>query len=364
MGLSTALLVVAALAAVAPVLATRLSPPRSIRDLEMSFVLGVGVVAVGTLVVHQVYGLTHFGIIHLAYLLLVVTVPVLLGSWYLLAFVRRRRTRLLRLGGLAAVVIALCGVWATHIEPNWLETDVVAVAAPVDEAIRIGVLADVQSPNVGRHEWNAVNTLIEAKPDIVLIPGDLYQGSPDVIAAAAPDFEALLRELVNNVEVVAVVSGDSDRPAVLEPITSSAGALLIDNQLLEVTVKGQRVRLAGVSVFAANGRLDTIAALSDEFAGTTVLLAHRPDVVFELPLGSHVDLIVSGHTHGGQVAFPFLGAPITLSNVPRSVAEGGVGIVDGYPVYVSTGVGLERKQAPQVRFGVRPSVGIIDVVPS
>ena len=74
-----------------------------------------------------------------------------------------------------------------------------------------------------------------------------------------------------------------------------------------------------------------------------------------------VDLTVAGHTHGGQIALPFLGPPVTLSDLPRSVGAGGLHEVDGNPIYVSTGIGLERGSAPQVRFLTQPSFGIIDI---
>lgn len=363
MSSSETLLLVAVLTAALPIISTRLRPPTSIRELEKSFVVAVATLGLGALIVSQTHSFGWFALAHLTYLVLVVTIPLLLGGWYVTAYIRRRRTRLLRIGALVAVVVALFGVWGTHIEPNWLETDVVAVTAPVRQPLTIGVLADLQTPNIGKHEWNAINTLIAEEPDMVLVPGDLFQGDPETIAQATPDFIELLSALTANVEVVAVVSGDSDRPVGLIPIVEAAGAIYIDNQITDITVRGQPIRLAGVTVFAANSRLDTIAELGVPSDSFTILLAHRPDVVFDLPLGTDVDLIVSGHTHGGQVALPFFGPLVTFSDVPRALAAGGIGVVDNYPIYVSTGVGLERLDAPQVRFGVRPSVGIIEVVP-
>ena len=56
---------------------------------------------------------------------------------------------------------------------------------------------------------------------------------------------------------------------------------------------------------------------------------------------------------------PFIGPPITMSEVPRDVAAGGLHELDGVPLYLSNGVGMERATAPQVRFGDRPSVGVV-----
>ena len=331
--------------------------------MEKAFVVGVATLGAGTLLVSQIHPLGLFGYLHLLYLLAVVSVPILLGGWYVAAFFRLRQTRLLRLGGGLAVVIVLLGVWGTHIEPNWLAVDVVAVSASVQQPIRIGVLSDLQTPNVGKHEWNAVNALIEAQPDLVLVPGDFFQGDPVEIEAEFPAFVELLSALVDAVGVVAVVSGDSDRPAELIRMVEAAGALYVDNQVADLAIKGQQIRLAGVTVLAVTSRLDTLAELSRPSDALTILLSHRPDVVFELPLGSDVNLIVSGHTHGGQLSLPFIGPPVAFSDIPRDLAAGGIGLVENYPIYVSAGVGLERSEAPQVRFGVRPSIGIIDVVP-
>ena len=97
-------------------------------------------------------------------------------------------------------------------------------------------------------------------------------------------------------------------------------------------------------------------------AGTVrILMSHRPDTVLGLPADADVDLTVAGHTHGGQISLPVVGPLITLTNVPRAVAAGGVHRVNGNQIYVSPGIGMERGHAPQVRFGVPPTVGIVDL---
>lgn len=363
MGLSTSLLLLAVVVALIPLAAVGPRPPETFRDLEKALVFGIAALGLGSVIVHRIFGLNIFGFFHLLYLLGVVSVPLLLGGWWALARVRRDDRRILHLGGVLAALIAILGVWSTHIEPNWLKTDHATLIAPIETPIRIGVLADLQTGEVGQHERRAVEAILAEQPDLVLVPGDLYQGRADLIAQEAPAFVDLLSTLVDQVPVVAVVSGDSDRPEQLQAIVEAAGALYVENQFAFIEVAGEPVRLAGISVFSARSRLDTLAALAEPSDAYTILLSHRPDAVFELPDGADVDLVVAGHTHGGQIALPFLGPPVTFSNVPNNIAAGGLGVVEGHAIYVSAGVGLERNQAPQVRFGVRPEVGILDLVP-
>jgi hypothetical protein len=74
---------------------------------------------------------------------------------------------------------------------------------------------------------------------------------------------------------------------------------------------------------------------------------------------SEIDLVIAGHTHGGQISLPLFGPPVTLSEAPRHVAAGGLHELGGRPIYVSRGVGLERGEAPRVRLGARPEISLL-----
>jgi predicted MPP superfamily phosphohydrolase len=72
-----------------------------------------------------------------------------------------------------------------------------------------------------------------------------------------------------------------------------------------------------------------------------------------------IDLALAGHTHGGQVVVPFFGPLLTLSDVPRHVAAGGVHELGPVRVHVSRGVGMERGSAPQIRFFCPPEICLL-----
>ena len=91
-----------------------------------------------------------------------------------------------------------------------------------------------------------------------------------------------------------------------------------------------------------------------------LVLGHAPEYALS-PV--RADLCLAGHTHGGQVRLPWLGAITTLSHVPRRLASGLNERPGGGPMFVSRGVGMEREEAPRLRFLCRPELAVIDLVP-
>ena len=300
-----------------------------------------------------------FTSIHVTYLALTVGVP-LAGTIVLV--LARNRTRIITALCVLALVPVPLGIYATYIEPFWLRIDHVELEVEsVSENIRIGVLADLQTTEIGSYESSAIDRLIDAAPDLVLIPGDLYQIDQNRFDEKVPEFNEAIQRLVDAVPNVLLVSGNTDHVDGLGKIVRGTSARVLNNQIETLEINGNTVSVLGITLFG-NERIAQLRAeqLAESSADLRILLAHQPDEI-RLIESTPVDLLVSGHTHGGQIALPFIGPLVTASNVPRHVAAGGLHELHGTPVYVSTGVGRERRTAPQVRFGVRPSIGIIDI---
>lgn len=109
-----------------------------------------------------------------------------------------------------------------------------------------------------------------------------------------------------------------------------------------VTVRGRWVWIGGIDLaYTSADATEAVAepAAVGEDDDLRVLVAHRPDAGYVVGELDRIDLVVAGHTHGGQVAVPVLGPLITLSDVPRSVGASGLHDLAGEPIYVGTGVG-------------------------
>ncbi|MCH7814063.1 MAG: phosphohydrolase, partial [Planctomycetes bacterium] len=142
---------------------------------------------------------------------------------------------------------------------------------------------------------------------------------------------------------------------------------LLDQEIVRRTIGDRRLTIGGIGLgidTPADRR--TIAQLEagGDRGDIRILVAHRPDAVLALSPKTRIDLVVAGHTHGGQVVVPLLGPPITFTRVPRHVAAGGFHDLGGRRIYVSRGVGCERSQAPRIRFGAPPEITLLTLVPA
>ena len=354
-----------ALVAVAGAAVVRRGRPVGGAELAVAGVAVAGGAALGLVGVLVVTAaLSSFALAHLLYLVLVVTVPMVGVGLAALAW-RRGAARWVWGVVVAALVPAALGVYATHVEPYRLTVDraVLAVdpARAGDDQVRIAVLADLQTSGVGDHERRAVDEVMASHPDVILLPGDLFQG--DMSDGDRDDMRRLLGRL-QAPHGVWFVRGDSDGGdgGTADRILDGLDIEVLVDEVVHVPVGDRTLRLGGTSLQFG---LDGPQRVRDELETTpddgpiTLLVGHRPDNVLLLPSGSRVDLTVAGHTHGGQIVVPGIGPLVTLSEVPRDVARGGLHTVAGNPIYVSPGVGMERGHAPQVRFLSRPTVAVL-----
>ncbi|MCP3855817.1 MAG: hypothetical protein GY745_21360 [Actinomycetia bacterium] len=323
----------------------------------------------GTFLISGSRGLDSGGVVHAVYLAAVVTLPVTAAISF---FVERRRpdrrTLALTWLGLLALVPAAFGIYSTHIEPRWLAVDnEVIVTSTVSGPVRIGVLADVQTNRIRGYQTDTADRLVGQRPDLVVIPGDLYQ-----FGDREAEFPERLQEFVEYVarftsegRTVVMVEGEHDDVEGLQEIAARTGAIVLADEVRELVIAGETLLVGGVR---DSGDLSARQAVYTSLAAapadvTTVLVTHRPEVAHEVDPATAPDLVIAGHTHGGQVALPVWGPIVPFTTLPRHMAQGGLWPTNGTQLYISTGVGLERGQAPQIRFLARPSVAVLDIVP-
>ena len=338
-----------------------------------AFELGLAVlIGVVQLAVVVALGGNNFDAMSVVYLNVVVALP-LIAVTLLVGGLVGRRWGLPRLGRVASILavlvlvtLPLFGFYATHVEPYAVSVDRAAEPLPAqregDDVLRIGVVTDLQTTQIDGYERRAMRLLQEERPDIVFVCGDLFQGTPSQFAAN----RNALRDLFTGLDVpggVYVVQGDTDDGPTLDALFEGTSVAYLWNEVVDTRVGDRTVRIAGLGLGRGHEGRAALGELAAAPPSTVRLaLTHRPDWITEVPpTPGAVDLMVAGHTHGGQIQLPFVGPLMTLTDVPRDVAAGGLHEIDGTPIYVSHGVGHEQQGAPQIRFLAPPNVGLIEL---
>ena len=266
----------------------------------------------------------------------------------------------------AAAVIALSavilGAWAFWLEPASLGVveEELSLNWPGERPLRVAVLADlhVGSPFNG---LDRLRTIVDrtnaAKPDLICILGDLViTGVRGGQFVPPEDIAATLAGLRAPSGVFAVLGNhddwlDHDR---VKRALESNGIPVIEETAVRLATAAGPVWVAGISDLWM-GRPDIPAALArvPDDGSPVLLLTHNPDVFPDVP--ARVTLTLAGHTHGGQVRFPFVGAPIVPSRFGQRFAAGHL-VEGGRHLFVATGVGTSILP---VRFRVPPAVNVL-----
>ena len=312
-------------------------------------------------------GVGLFGVLHLVYADLAISAPVLavLTVWWTRAghVQRARATAPVRALSLLCLAAAPVAVYASFVEPHRLQLRRAEVifdrTGEHDGSIKVVVLSDFQFSRVTSYEREVVRRALAQRPDLILMPGDVLQGGAAVYMSQAADTHDLLAQLTAPGGVF-LVMGDVDRLGWLRKLVAGTRVRLLLNDVVLTQVGDLSVAVGGIQTrYRSLGAGRTVTTLEQTPADLRILLSHRPDIALELTADSPIDMVIAGHTHGGQVQIPGFGPLITATRVPRAVAAGGLHDLNGRPIYVSRGIGMERGQAPPIRLFCRPELTVL-----
>jgi predicted MPP superfamily phosphohydrolase len=260
------------------------------------------------------------------------------------------RRRLLKSGLLGAAGLAL---YSGEVARHWIEIsriDILLRSLPAPfEGLRIAQLSDIHldeytEPFFLRHAIEEINRL---QPDLVLLTGDFVSNSPlgtKFARGAAWQCANILHGLT--CKELYAVPGNHDvlvgEKWVSRALTSN-GITMLTNTNHAIERGGSRIWLAGVDD-PVEGDPDPEKAIPPSIRNVpnepVVLMCHAPDYaddLLALPAGQAVDLMVSGHTHGGQVRLPLIGA-LTLPPLGQQYVQGWFKL-GGMQLYVNRGIG-------------------------
>jgi uncharacterized protein len=262
-----------------------------------------------------------------------------------------RRAVLKGFAGATAAVIAGGGAYGYFDERHKLVVE--HAALPVANlpaalaGIRIGFLTDLHcsrwfSPG---DVHAAASRLNEEKPDIIFLGGDYVTWGDRRFVHPSAD---ALASLTAPHGVFGILGNHDDDRDMASALNARHIAVLRDART-RLTINGELVNLVGIRFWTK--RLADIAPVVRASSGTTILLAHDPRRLTEAA-ALNVPLVLSGHTHGGQVVLPLAGA-VAAQKFP---VVAGIGKRDKTTMFVSRGVGTVYVP---VRINCPPEVAIL-----
>jgi len=270
------------------------------------------------------------------------------------------RRRFLRRASCAGLGLGLAGAAdALVIEPRWVAVErrdvpIQGLGAGLD-GLRLVLLSDTHcgpwtSPDYVRKTVRLAN---EQEPHVALLLGDYCHDHRRHIGPGIEPFADL--EAAHGVFAVLGNHDHWEDAQATRRALKDVGAVELTNTAAVIEQHGDRLALGGVDDLWT-GQQDPVTAFAGVSEGVPrLLLSHNPDYAEELPEGLRVDLMVSGHTHGGQVWLPLVGAPLVPSRYGQRYRAG---LVEGPRcwVYVTRGLGTIT---PPVRFLCRPELTVL-----
>ena len=267
---------------------------------------------------------------------------------------------------IVAIILVLV-VWIrwgnTALEIN--EYKIVSNSVPQNfDGFRIAQVSDLHNAEFGEGNSKLLELLSQTEPDIIVLTGDLIDSrNTDIEIALAFAREAL------KIAPVYYISGNHEaRVSEYEGLKmglAEAGVIVLENQKVEITREGESITLMGIddpsfqenylfgdSEGVAKQAIETLLRVSD---GYTVLLSHRPEL-FELYVETGMDLVFSGHAHGGQFRLPFIGGLVAPNQGFFPKYDAGLFSEENTTLIVSRGVG---NSIVPVRFNNRPEIILV-----
>lgn len=273
---------------------------------------------------------------------------------------------------LLTVLVFICvDIWASY---NWLAVrEYECRLTEVRGDVRLVVLSDLHGHEFGKQNERLIGKVRSQQPDLVLLDGDFLnedsESSDDLcrLIEALSEFAPVYFSFGNHEEQYMKVREED-----LEQKLEAAGAEVLEKEYVDLDINGSRLRLGGMYeyAFGLNGENDASAVpirtgeFLRDFQNTDrvrVMMAHRPDSFIFGDAASYwdIDLVVSGHDHGGQVNVPFYGGLYGGDQgwFPKYVH--GMHQKDALQIFITSGLGSNHQKLP--RFHNLPEIAVVTI---
>lgn len=273
-----------------------------------------------------------------------------------------RKTKILFIGVLTFIIIIVlvCAVSYFNSYYSLQITDNNVILNKINNDIRVVLLADLHDSSFGKGNQKLIDKVKEQNPDVIFTVGDMVSNYNEDYSYLDTLYEDLAEIAPVYCSLGNHESSHPESDKIREILKSHA--VLLENEYMDVTINGNEIRLGGLSDYHPS--FENLNEYLKDFADTekfTLLLSHCPEYYIWGVDEVKIDLMLSGHTHGGQVIIPFKGGLYAPEQGYFPKYDYGVFYEENTTLVITRGLGTSRQALP--RFNNPPEVLCLTLTP-
>ncbi len=241
-----------------------------------------------------------------------------------------------------------------------VKTDYNISLTKLSEDFSCVVLSDLHGSSFGKDNERLIQKVKNCEPDVIFTVGDMVNEYTEDYSCLS----ALYKALSEVAPVYCSLGNHEISHPEAEKIKQilKENATLLDNEYIDITIKGNEIRLGGLMGY--HPAIEELNEYIRDFADTnrfTLLLSHCPEYYIWGVDEVKIDLILSGHTHGGQVIVPFKGGLYAPEQGYFPHLDYGVFYEENATLVITRGLGTSKQTVP--RFNNPPEILSLNVNP-
>lgn len=269
------------------------------------------------------------------------------------------------------IIICLIGLYEVHRSYNNIKTTNYNITTnKINNSANLVIISDLHDNQLGEKNVELINQINSLSPNIILVAGDVVNSDSKDSKIVTNLMKQLCKNnevfySLGNTDIDYIEAGTSDLVKELESI----GVTVLDNEYKDIMINGNNIRIVGMYAYAFglndNNDVDKdtmeegVFDFLNDFQDTDnykIMMAHRPDsfIFGNASKVWDIDLVVSGHNHGGQVVLPFIGGLYGGDQGWFPKYDKGIFDLNKIKILITSGLGSGKQKLP--RFNNPPEI--------
>lgn len=275
---------------------------------------------------------------------------------------------------IALVILFMLCLIDILISYNWLTvTNFTVTSDKITSPFRMVLISDLHDHSFGSGNEKLLEKIQDQSPDLIIVDGDMINGDSENDDVAVELVRSLVKIApiyysLGNHEYYYMEDGNDD----LQDDLEEAGAVVLNYQIVDIEVNGNAIRLGGLYEYGFDTSMQSeeenqkAVSYLEEYVETDrylVMCAHRPESFYCWDYADQwgLDLVLSGHLHGGQVIIPGVGGLYSPLEEFFPTYDYGQYKLGDSDMIITRGLGSNPKMLP--RFNNPPEIAVVDVEP-